>query len=157
MRRHDHLAVDVVPGLHRAHCVAGPATGAIQADQRAVAAPGEQQRLNRGSIWRVAALNISLLPVAVLSLFTMANDFLTGRKRAFDRTPRRGETTSLSVQYRIVATLMVMAVFWRALPSRMWSLADAAPALINVGLLLAGWYLARGGPIPIEGVGYPEQ
>ena len=52
------------------------------------------------AVWRITALNLALLPVAVLSVVSIASDLTTGRKLVFHRTPRAGESTKLSLPGR---------------------------------------------------------
>jgi uncharacterized membrane protein YfbV (UPF0208 family) len=79
----------------------------------------------------------------------MAGDLITRRKVAFHRTPRRGESSVLSVQYTVVASLMVVATCWRVLFSGFQSVSGTAAALINISLIAAGWYLVRERPVDL--------
>jgi cellulose synthase (UDP-forming) len=94
-------------------------------------------------VWQVAALNIALLPVAALSLVSIASDLLTGRKLAFHRTPRSGEASSLSPSYRFVASLMVAAILGRTFFLGFKDPAGTFFAVFHLALLATGWQLVR--------------
>ncbi len=95
------------------------------------------------AVWRITALNLALLPVAVLSVISIASDLITGRKLTFHRTPRAGESISLSLPYRVVAACMVAGILWRTATIRLESVSGTFFVVLNLGLLIAGWHMVQ--------------